>query len=853
MIKNYFNDQELNIQLTEQITKKYSLPKNTSGCFCYICGELLEEADNEGIVKFIGGERVITNIIDDPVQVTIWKEAMYVISTYIKFTTPIPTKLLVSSIASGLRGVIGEQEARIFKSRTTTNNSIKETIILYSSIYVYAVLCSMMMINPNQMMFGRSNSKSRYNQKPRRHHDKHNDKHNDNDNDKQSLEKSKLHKLERKQQRQQRRGGRQKRYKGGKTTNNIKVYERFILTTALNLILITKNSIISNLSYINNDIVKQIFLKTAYPWARKYIKPIKLSVRDNSNKIFDSTKKVIDSDSFYLYLYYAKRLYYNSISKSEQKKIGAPDFNNIKSLLGRPPSKILSDLNENINIYQTITVPKKWSFNNELYDIYTYQSFITTFEYLKQEIYLKAFVPRHMQVEKYYEDSKFILDLEQKYKQKILKKTLHPMHTIDIIQDIQFELNDFRSGKISTNNLCINHQKHKIKSFVYKQLNGKTIDLTNEQINTWIKNKNVEKLAWFSTIKLVNERCGVCGQLVRTSKKRNIDDNLFTSVYAFYQYFKLRCPESDLHNFVNMVCTKCKLDLNKRHDTADAYYKKYISRFVKIEKEKQSTAINSLLETQKINHNEKIYAKQIKHKKGKEYQYTQKKLAEWSSLVQQINYNTLTNIGLTDDLNKEDILKAKINPSKHSHSDGVYINQALKVKNYILQTIREYNILLHYKNTSFLPLFIKDLIKQYKTKLNVKTLPIIGEDFIKLDDAYKYILSPKNYANFLLEYLSNIMVDLSDKTKKPQKVIIDKLIAYFTKKIITFDMLFSKPKSVYAKKKNESLMDNSDVITQDSDISLRFELESTDDTNENTFAFNNAYDVENVNDVWDIE
>lgn len=903
-ILKHFGKPWLNTQLTKDVVQEYALPSERTGYFCYICGEHLADADNEGEVRFVGGERVVHNRIDDPLQTMIWKEAMYTISTYIKFNTPIPIKPLVSSIARGLRNVIGEQEAKLFRSRTTTADSIKDTLNLYASIYVYAVLCGMMIVNPNKMLFGRDKptksakpdfkSKSKFKKPTTQEQSKYvADKLVDTGSKVTTAlptrayvnpsialgagevtdiglspfaETQQVQKVQREAQRKSRRAKKaksikRKMYSGGKTTNDVKLYERFILTTALNLVLVTKDSIIKKLTYINVDVIKQIFLKTAYPWAKRYSKPIKMSERSDI-QFTNGIKDLIETDSFYSYLYLAKRF-----SDKDLK------ITSVKKVLGRSIEKLNTDLEDGIRLYATMKKPLKWSFGNKLFDDYSYRSFETSFEYLEQELYLKPFVPMHLQVVKYHEDTADVLKIEKKYHRKLAANVVRPMFKFELLNDIQSNLTDYRPSKLElASHYCPNGKQHNNQSFVYKTPAGKTVELTTKEINKWITSNNVEKLAWFSTIKLIDEKCSNCKKHVRFARsKQTRDKTLITTfteiddILAFYQYYTTRCPVGDLHDIVSNVCKKCKINTTHPHDTADAYYTKYIGKFKQIEREKQALAIQSLKQALDENNASNTYTKSIDFKTTTSYKSTMQKIAEWSQLAG-VKYNIIANIGLNEGVKMADIKASRVNPSKNDLSSGAYMTQAIKIKSYILQILRDYSMLMNHENIVGLPLYLKEILAA-QSKVQIKDLhksmPQVTDEFIKLDEKYRYTLPHKSYANFLLEYLAGLMVSINNDSAKQYKLMAKMLITNFTKNILKQDNLFSKAESIFSKKK--AIIDAEDNLTDEAvsgdeytgyktDESIgEFSEDKTIDYKPEIANFADAYDVENAAAIWDLD
>ncbi len=1020
MLKN-FGKPWLNTELRDFVINRFSLPKDRAGYFCKICGEQLAEADNEDVMRFMGGERIVMNQTDDPLQTMIWKEAMYIITTYVKFNTPIPLKPLVNSLASGLRSIIGDEESKLFRSKTNTTDSIKDTLNLYAAIYVYAAICALMINNPNKMIFGKDKPnkdiRESYQQKNIKEKVKSSKERNtedvaeDNakiskitstgelgelkdvgelleepgeseymvdeaakkeeteylnslrsspvtgdaamneilgkseymessDEDKSRLIRQKIQKTKpvekpSKKKKSDKTHSRKKReivrenkyakYKyitGGKTTKDIKLYERYILTTALNLIVLTKDAIIKRLKNMNIDIIKQIFLKNAYGWAKSHAKPMNIEEPVYAPRV----QTIVTTDPFYNYLYYAKRLAYNSgIDKHYP-----PGYDDIQSMLGRSAEDIDHDIKSgDKDTYDTITLPAQWKFTRDersfrhLYDEYTYRSFLSMAEYIKDKIYQKEAVPQSPYVKAYYEKYQDVLDMEKTVRFKDAVKKLRPIFKIEWLNDIRAKYNDFSSEKMDlAQHYCPSGERHKVGSFIYQReepvrtgsgnLPKKTstkktakvgrkrhyygaesnrvpskipqkptlrssrggsaeIEYTKKEIVEMLESKNVEALAKFATLKLINERCEKCKNLIRTAQSSDRSDKALSNMFkkiddvlAFYQYFETRCPKGDLHDINDNVCSKCGLHTDFKKKSDDAYYNKYIASFKKVEREKQSIAIASLKQAQESLDTENLKPAPV------DYKFSLQKTAEWSQLAD-VKYNILSNLGLSEGHKFEDIEKARINPIKQledlqpGDANGYYKTQAMKIKGYLLHILRDYNMLINYENVVDIPLEIKEILEiQKKIELSnlQKNMPQFKGEFMELDDKYKYALTPQNYANFLLEYLASMIIHISRDSADKYKPMAKMLVKYFTSNIIMQEKLFSKAESIYAKMaeditKAESDSEDEVGVSGDEYAGQKTDTDDGDDENavetyENEIDYD-GMDVENADDIWENE
>jgi hypothetical protein len=300
--------------------------------------------------------------------------------------------------------------------------------------------------------------------------------------------------------------------------------------------------------------------------------------------------------------------------------------------------------------------------------------------------------------------------------------------------------------------------------------------------------------------------------------------------------------------------------------TDNEYYKKYIGIFKKAEHEKQAVSINSLNQAQEENKESTSYAEKINSDESSQtYKYTLQKSAEWSQISKQ-KYNAIVNIGLSENVKYDDIINSKVNPSKEEMSSGIYVNQGMKIKSYIMEVLRNYNMMMNHENIVDMPLNFKEILTA-QTKIDIKSLhtamPQFTNEFLLLDAKYKYALKPVNYANFLLEHLASIMITINEKSLTKYKLMARMLITHFTNNIIKQERLYGKAESVFSKKQRESIKEdnltddggsgNSDYQTDQSVEEFSDVDKDVDYQAEDIQSFANAYDVENAGDVWDID
>ena len=175
-----------------------------------------------------------------------------------------PIKPLINSIVNGLYEVIHQEEIRLLNNKTNISANIRDILIIYTNIYIYAILSVMILNNPTKMMFGRDDPN-------RKGKDKHFNKlpNQEEPNKQSSIEESEsppinnnikkdvltsseyiaddesTEKLDDKKKKHSK--GKKYNYKGGAVTNDKKVYEKFLLLTSINLMLISEYISCTNL------------------------------------------------------------------------------------------------------------------------------------------------------------------------------------------------------------------------------------------------------------------------------------------------------------------------------------------------------------------------------------------------------------------------------------------------------------------------------------------------------------------------------------------------------------------------------------------------------------------------------
>ena len=194
--------------------------------YCKDCGSFLmkAETDEEGYI-----EQNYTP--PDELSTSIWKELMYTVGSVIKFAPDFPIKSLINGLTQALRVVLGREEHEIFTNRSDSQETKKNILKIYVSIYVYAAIVSLVVGNKGKISF--------------------------------------------------------KNKQVGKS-------ELELVQAGISLVLLTKNSIIEKVKSMTNSLIKEIFIRKAYAWTNNYIKSYKINIQETTQKVLNNPLDKLD-------------------------------------------------------------------------------------------------------------------------------------------------------------------------------------------------------------------------------------------------------------------------------------------------------------------------------------------------------------------------------------------------------------------------------------------------------------------------------------------------------------------------------------------------------------------------------
>ena len=277
---------------------------------------------------------------------------------------------------------------------------------------------------------------------------------------------------------------------------------------------------------------------------------------------------------------------------------------------------------------------------------------------------------------------------------------------------------------------------------------------------------------------------------VKANKELDVDIN------DFYSYYTIICPVSGVHEFVNVVCKKCKMDNEILSTQPKDYYNKYVKSYkiyltkkIKLNKIK-NTKIYTPNDTQII-----TYKKEQEQQKNDIFKVHKiplklnnceclKKYIEIISKKTSVNENVILNIGNMYNELYSDIELNYANPYVNTPQN---ISVHLKLINYIQFMVRSYNQIAldnididsEYKNTLFL---IKEGLK--KTKISRISLNIN-----KLYNTVKLFLGKKELTTMLLYLFYYQLLYQYNIIEKTSIKLANKYILFIVNSIIEMDKL----------------------------------------------------------------
>jgi uncharacterized protein with PIN domain len=769
-------------KIREHIIDKFSLPVESRGYFCRICGELLAESDAEEISKYVAGKRVSFVVEFDALKSQIWGETAHILSTYVKFKDQVNMKGLINSITESLRDEMGNIKNNLSKIKSNNTEGINNLMKVYITIYIFATVANM--INNNygkityKMRFGKSGGYAKKNKSP--HKSPYKSPLISYDGDNKSPHKSPYksplisYDGDNKSPRKSYMGGEQK-------TDKVRI--KNIIKNTLLILMKILNVIINNVSNIDIDSIKPILLK-----AYKYSSGLKKSanINDSEKKEMPDFKK----DLVYEYVQYVKNLdnYYKNNAKAKK------EFP-VSEVLG----KSFSDINKSEkSLYAFINIPPLW--NKSENSSYKYSNFLKTMEYVQNQLYNKNAVPMGPEISEHTKKYKFLQKNDYDRLQQHYNETLRPLNNVRINDYMPTHVNDFSAKKIKIEKYFDNNGiKHKFDIYVYQKINNKGAHIgakkeyNKNDITDMITN-NLKKYEEFKDMFIVDQRCSICKNLLSQVKNKGIDKilNQISKIEIFFKYYENRCPKGELHDFYipkdikkENYCTKCNITKNIIDTQDKKYYNTHLKKYENEQKTKNLIEKNNIKKLM----NDPVFKSSIK--KFPVWKINNKPILEYSRTFN-VKYNIIINLGLSVGLNYSLIENEKINPHIDITEDAINTRN-LKLYEYYLQIVRKYYLIKNYEIVGNIQIELKTILNKNTTRNLFKILPCLNNSFNEMYRYYKSNETCINLSNFLLSNITQLILDINNIFIKNKINIHKELIAYINNGLINSERLLSEP------------------------------------------------------------
>lgn len=327
---------------------------------------------------------------------------------------------------------------------------------------------------------------------------------------------------------------------------------------------------------------------------------------------------------------------------------------------------------------------------------------------------------------------------------------------------------------------------------------------------------------------------------------------------SFYNFYASQCPYysgrgtktgDTIHEFSEKTgtCKNCGYEKLFGSDKNKTYYNKWLATFKK----------DLALESENLANLERIYDIQAYDAKKtvevpqaitnpkvgddvKKWKYNLNvatelantlwdfmKGAAFKTLKKPSFYNAIVNLGLTQDLNYDDILAGKLNPYRDMNY-ALSKRRENQVGTYIHKLMVDYNMMRNYKNIPALPAELKEIVGSAGLVKVLDKLPNFTSDFTigyaQMKRIHYLESDAPELANWVLEFLCKTLLRIYKAAKETAP-----FLSYFIGEILETERAVSKPKEnkmaqVLANTKTEEV-----TSTEDQPISDAFNTLSKKD------------------------
>lgn len=534
-----------------------------------------------------------------------------------------------------------------------------------------------------------------------------------------------------------------------------------IMKQGLGLILQTKKSLINLITNITSNSIKPM-LNEAWRWA---IGKSSISFKSqNEQYLLEFTLAL---DPFYAYVYrVANYAPTNPISDT-----------NFKFLLGNDLKTIKKN---STYIYKDIYVPNKpWDTSDK--GIYNYNSYKLIAKYISERIFGTTY---GIKLEEFYKESKDIKATEQLLYNQVKFNQYKPYITLPTVVRWLYARNVYLSEIY-----CPSGERHVFDIMIYKT-SSKRCSFTSDYVATEII-PNPSKLRSFHKYQLIDRKCSICGMTestITSAHEKKIEQNInkLLLIEGFYIMYDTMCPEGDLHLFKNNACTKCRVTSEQLLTKSKGYFEKYKKQYISYLSKKKPKPVNINIKTQ----DDIVLSRMSSYKKFPKWSKSFVQIVAWAKLLN-ISYNSLINLGLSEDADYTLIEKGKINPYINLSEPDATVRH-IKLDNYLSGIFREYQLLKNHKRVK-LPLMLQKILDKTTVTGLSESMSNIVLNYYERYEYYKYTESPSSIANFVLHTIASTLINIFESFKKSSfKKFGSELSFYFTSKLTKADLLLSK-------------------------------------------------------------
>lgn len=828
--------------------------------FCKICSEKIGESFYlEQPTEFKDNIRLNSADDFDELKKDIISNTYYIIYTYVNFNLLLINKnKLIFNIVDIIRPILGDIDINLNKNKSLDNvkrdNLLKFNVI----IYVFASLIQLISVNKELSFKDTTTGRKKYVVPFNR------------DEDRKLIIK-----------------------KGGLTQPNEKNI-KILLQQAFDIILSSQNILINNLS-LSSENIKQTLISA-------YSNIIKKSTAEfiDISDLHSNIKKLIINNPIYSYVYSIKQIYplvngYNNNTKeykfediinksrdcfdiskiNKYQKENVKVMDNFDSIIDNKNTKF--DVIYN-NIFDKIDLPTFSKNNGDLLykdnsitsiSAYKYLSYKNFRYYIINSIYkYSPSIEQHSNyseydlniINLYNDENKYLLDYDKKLdidRKKQYLKPLTYLHT-----------STARLFKFNINNLnryfCVSGIEQDFNILIFRNIKTNKIEkVEHNKLDNFIHNNDAYFNNNLQLIDRYNERCDIYLSNIEKQSQDTISKNskLITNnikklslIQSFYNYYNIKCPVKETHNFINNICKKCGISQSDIKNKSEKFFNKFKDKFIKHLENKNKSTIDKLNE----------WSDNYKYYSNNDYvnDLTNKfDTKNMDKFIVNTNYKLLLSkkfninekylefIGIAE--GKEyDLL-----PKMDIEDDDIFIeDRILKLKNILRLIIIYYNKLKFSENISkFDNPDFEDIILNFTRKNNslnkLNKLKQIPLDYYEVINIKEIELDNKGISELIQNIIWNFIYFILEQANNDLYDIIFNFTKFILERITEFDEIYSNYSLIKLKRDREDYKQNTLTVNIDYDY-----YDDDDEEIDGDIINYDAFDLDLVdNDLDDID